>query len=430
MTKILRVLLFTLGVACLSSSSVAEALNSSREVRPEFFGWVIQRAHTKTPWPNVQFGTWRLWDSYLKWSDVEPEPGVYKFDAFDTQIALAAEHGVEPFYTFGQTPRWASRSPDEKHAWGMGAGAMPKDIADWKRYVETIISRYKGRIRTYEVWNEPKYRDLLGKCPGAIFFCGTAEELVALTKVASEAIRRLDPTARLATPGFTDGLHGVKRLDDYLGAGGAKYVDLISFHFYSLEPEEAIGVYRALIQVMKKHGLEKLAVWDTEHGYLIQNQDNKVVAAYNIGPNSVVFSPDDASVMLARVHIIEASLGIERIVWYSWDNARMGVLGVLDNRPSVMADAYAVLRRWLIGSMVSCNDRAESGIMICSLGRAGRQANIYWSVSGSSAAQLNIAGPGKRMVERLLGESIPMNAPQNFEIGKQLILVANDGKPW
>jgi len=243
--------IFFLSVMVFGQPAFSETYTRREVVPAEFFGWIIHRAHTVTPWPTVPFGSWRLWDSYAKWSDIESEPGIFNFDNLDKQVALGAARNKELTYTFGQTPRWASSQPDSKHAWGLGAGSMPKDLEVWRRYVEATSNRFKGKIAFYEVWNEPKYADSTGACRGAIFFCGSPEQLVELTKIASLALRKNDPRARLSSPGFTDGLRGVERLDQYLSAGASKYLDAISFHLYAGQPEEGWAIISALREVLK-----------------------------------------------------------------------------------------------------------------------------------------------------------------------------------
>jgi hypothetical protein len=215
------------------SSNIAAGVNSPQKsfstntfsrispVQKEFFGLIIHRAHITTRWPALAFGSLRLWDSYLKWMDIQPAPNTWNFDNFDRQVELAIGQGVEMIHTLGQTPTWATVTPAERHAYGLGSGGMPHDLANWRTYVAKVASRYRGKIAGYEIWNEPKYSEG-GKCKGTIFFCGSPEDLVKLTEIAYSAIKQADPNALVLSPGFTDGLHGVARLDQYLAAEGGQ----------------------------------------------------------------------------------------------------------------------------------------------------------------------------------------------------------------
>ena len=428
--KCLQLMLLAAAIWLFGAQVNAAEVIRRDPVPANFFGWVIQRAHINTAWPDVPFGTWRLWDSYLKWSDVEPQDGVFKFDAFDQQVNLAEKHGKETIYTFGQTPRWASATPDEKHAWGMGAGSPPVDMQLWKRYVEKVTSRYKGRIAAYEVWNEPKYKDGSGECAGAIFYCGSAAELVTLTAGAAEIVKRIDPNAKLASPGFTDGLKGVARLDEYLAAGGAKFVQAISFHFYALHPEAAFETVRSLRSVMRKHNLQDLPIWDTEHGYIIQNQGKKLEPAYSQGPYSKVFSPEQAADAMARAHFVEAAAGVDRLIWYSWDNIRTGVVGLIDGKPSAFAAGYGLMHGWLVGSNIQCTDAPVGGYWRCTLQRSGRTAEVAWEADVAGGRLFVVPGSGKAWSGKLFGDAVVVEGGQALDLGGVLTIFSMDGRPW
>ena len=72
-----------------------------------FFGMNINHLLTGTPWPDIPFDTLRLWDTYTKWSDLNPSPGTFTWGNLDRQISLAHANGAAVMLTFGGTPPWA-----------------------------------------------------------------------------------------------------------------------------------------------------------------------------------------------------------------------------------------------------------------------------------------------------------------------------------
>ncbi len=121
-----------------------------------FFGMHIHFAAWNTPWPKVPFATWRLWDSSVMWSEIQPQRGVYSWDLLDSLVNLAEKHGVEPALTLGMTPTWASARPSDGSDYGpQTSAAEPANMQDWVDYVTAVATRYKGRIHCYEMWNEP-----------------------------------------------------------------------------------------------------------------------------------------------------------------------------------------------------------------------------------------------------------------------------------
>ena len=93
------------------------------------------------------------------WAELEPAKGVWNWGGLDNFVAAAQEHGVSDILlNLGQSPRWASSSPETAgHMYGTPAltPAPPANIQDWRDYVTAVAQRYKGRIRYYEIWNEP-----------------------------------------------------------------------------------------------------------------------------------------------------------------------------------------------------------------------------------------------------------------------------------
>src|SRR5580658_6509043 len=93
--------------------------------------------------------------------------------------------------------------------------AEPANLDDWRTYVRTVVSRYKGRIEAYEIWNEPNLRD---------FWTGTLDQMLTLTKEASQIIHSVDPKALVVSPSATAD-YGIPWLSEFLNKGGGQYVD-------------------------------------------------------------------------------------------------------------------------------------------------------------------------------------------------------------
>lgn len=410
-----------LGVA---GSGQAAVFERKQPVAPAFFGLILHRAHTTTPWPETRFGSWMLWDSYLKWSDLEPAEGDWRFDAFDRQVQLGSQHGVELVYTLGQTPAWASAQPAQRFAYGPGTGAMPRDPARFADYVARVAARYKGRIAAYQVWNEPKL-GVPGSCGGVVFFCGTVDDLALLTRLAREQLQRHDPEARLFSPAFTGGKAGVDMLDRYLATGAGRWLDGVGFHFYDSLPERMLVTLAQLRAVLARHGLQALPVWDTEVGVLVQDEAGSIVPQHDAGVFSRVLSDTDAGAFLARVLLLQAAAGIDRVHWYAWDNQRMGLMQQRSGKPNAAGVAYGVVQRWLVGASIRCEDERGS-LWTCTLQRDGREASVRWRADGASLPAWGRPG----QVQRLDGTVTPIAAGSVAPAGPGPMLFVADGKAW
>ena len=346
-----------LGAAVASSTVPADAGGPARAIERTFFGLHIFLPRQIPQWPDVGFGTWRLWDTAgTTWTAINPQRDRWNFDALDDAVARAERGGVDALLTLGQTPRWASSDPDRPGPHGAGSSAPPRDIADWVRYVEVVALRYKGRIRAYEIWNEPRIAGL-DRRHDSQFFHGSAADLVALTKAAQEVIKRVDPQALVASPGFDGEELGERRVAAYFEAGGLCCFDVMSMHFYphsaDIAPETLPRRVARLRALMARHGVNR-PIWNTEFGYLHAQAGADVRPLQPSGFLSVVLPPDLARAYLLRSFILGAGAGIERFYWFAWDAHSAGLISARPNRrPTSAAAAYRSLVDWLVGGRVS-----------------------------------------------------------------------------
>lgn len=353
-------LALTFGVLLVCASETTSLAATEPRVPPTFFGMHILRAADGTRWPSTAVPAWRLWDSQVKWPDLEPSKGQWRFDKLDKYVALAEQHNIEILLPLGTTPQWASSLPNVKSGWqAPGFTASPADMKDWQTYVRQVVTRYKGRIRGYEIWNEPNLKQ---------FWIGSTDQLVTMTKDAHDIIKSIDPEAILVSPAATGG-PGVSWLADFLSKGGGRYVDVIGYHFYVFPqpPEAILPLVQKVKQAMKDNGAEDRPIWDTELGWAAPKPfpSDELAAAY-----------------LARSYILNWSAGIQRVFWYAWDNRNWVTIKTTDAdnetvRPA--GEAYSTIQKWLSGaSMDACNESAGQ-VWTCQLHRANQSQWIVWT---------------------------------------------------
>lgn len=312
-----------------------------------------------TSWPNVSFRSWRLWDAGVDWSELEPAKDQWQFELLDKYVDLARRHDVEILLTLGQTPAWASTRPNEKKAYQSGNAAEPRSLDDWRNYVRTVATRYKGSIRAYEIWNEPNLK---------IFYTGTIQDMSVLTREAFTVLKKVDPSILVVSASVTGDF---RWLGEYLGAGAAKYIDVVGFHFYTAgSPEEVVGLARRVKQVMTDNGIPAKPLWNTEGGW-------------GRTSSAKVFSSDNqAAAYVARSYILDWVTGISRFYWYAWDNfwwVTLNMTGPDRQTEKPAAQAYRVTQRWLVGAvMKSCQTNTE-GTWQCELDRGGSRNVIVWN---------------------------------------------------
>lgn len=423
---LLRALLAGITLAISLSACAVQPDTAQAPVPPTYFGLHIHRAvqtqpwlphgDKLTPWPAVKFGSWRLWDAYVAWPSLEPERGKWNFSTLDKYVAMARLTGVELLLPLGLSPAWASARPEEPSGYRPGNAAEPRDIEDWRNYVHTVASRYKGRIRVYELWNEVNYPH---------FYSGSPEKLLDLARVAYETIKAIDPAAIVVSPSVTGGGRHLKWFDGYLAKGGGNYADVIGYHFYVPKdaPEAMLPLIREVQGIMRKHGQGHKPLWNTETGWWIANRVESA-RTKAVNPDWRKLDGDLAAAYVARALILARAEGVGRFYWYAWDNIDMGMIeaGSLELKPA--AKAYDSVARWLVGGVLHGCER-NGHIWTCTLAHdSGALARLLWSAG--DPFELSVPGSwGVSAIERLDGSISPIVGGK-IRIGPAPVLLASN----
>lgn len=385
---------------CVFAADQNKLVPPSQQIPSTLFGMHIHRAGSSTPWPSVPVPERRLWDARVTWPDIEPSKGQWRFGTLDNCLVMAQEHDQDLLMTLGLTPRWASARPQEPSGYQPGFAAEPVDIQDWRTFVTAVATRYKGRIHNYEIWNEPNLKQ---------FWSGSVDQLLALTREASQIIHNIDPQAIVVSPPATSG-YGVKWLTEFLSKGGGQYVDVIGYHFYVADqpPEAIVPVIRQVQQTMADNGVGNKPIWDTEAGWF--------------KPNPFP-SPELGAGYVARSFILNWAAGVPRFYWYSWDNHKMTIQMTEDDDTTLTpaGRAYGIIQKWLIGArMDSCNQDADN-TWTCQLSRDGVHQWIVWNPDVKKTISVPSSWHPKNVTPLL--EETHAWAGSSLEIGPLPVLV-------
>ncbi len=155
----------------------------SKHSNPARFSFEFMGMHTLSPtrhWPALPFGSVR--PAGVSWGALEPARGQYDWHSLDTWVSESQKHNVQLDYVFVNTPLWASTRPNEPCIGKRVGCAAPPNLTDWEDFVQTLVKRYKGRISSYELWNEPN---------GSGFWTGSLPQMVELAARAYPIINQL-----------------------------------------------------------------------------------------------------------------------------------------------------------------------------------------------------------------------------------------------
>jgi hypothetical protein len=135
------------------------------------FHWIRQQF----PWEDIEIAG--------KGNYVDPKWNVSTWEKYDRIVDLAEKHGLEIIARLDTPPAW-SRSMGNAEGWTL---APPDNYEDFGDFVYTVVSRYKGRIRYYQIWNEPNIFPEWGDQPA------DPAGYVELLKVAYRRAKEADP---------------------------------------------------------------------------------------------------------------------------------------------------------------------------------------------------------------------------------------------
>lgn len=382
-----------------------------------FFGMHIHSLAPGTPWPDsvvpsVQFGGLRLWDSGTGWAEMNTSAGVCDFSHMDSWLTEAQQNNVNVLYNLGRTPNWASSKPSDSscsYAYTSsddGQCDPPYDLNPdgtgtddiWIGWVTSVVSRYKGKVKYYEIWNEWNISN---------FWTGTPQQLVRLTQDAYCVIKGapasgcnpnstfkggtgLDPSAQIITPSSVgSGTSSsqldaaAKNMDIFLnqsqagGMGPGSFVNIIGFHCYV--STKTIGDYpipeNAPIvdnNVAGVPGVQGKPLFCTEGGWGDASEEGFT-------------DPDLQAAFLARYYLVQNSTSIQRVYWYAWDTTSndIALWSVTDTTPAAIA--YGEVYKWITGATQSGACSVNGTIYTCAYTRGSYQALAVWdSNTGSS----------------------------------------------
>ena len=189
------------------------------------FHWIRQ----EFPWEDIEI------HGKDDFEDRRHEPYRSAWEKYDHIVDLAGKYDLEVIARLSYPPAWTRALTDT-----IGTRAPPDDLADWGDYVYTVVSRYRGQARYYQLWNEPNIYPEWGEQP---------VDPEGYTQLLCEGYRRakdadpdavilsgaLAPTVSLHPgPGPALGLSEFVFLQRMYDAGAAECFDILAVNDYML----------------------------------------------------------------------------------------------------------------------------------------------------------------------------------------------------
>lgn len=193
------------------------------------FHWLRQ----EFPWEDIEI------HGKGDFEDRRHEPHRSAWEKYDHIVDTAEAYGMELIVRLSNPPAWTRAQGEGEN--NVDTFAPPDDVQDFADFVHAVVSRYKGRIRYYQLWNEPNIYPEWGSYPIS------PEAYVELLKAGAEAARAADPdvviiAGALAStinlqpddPPPGNSLNDLLFLQRMYDAGAAPYFDIMAMQGYGL----------------------------------------------------------------------------------------------------------------------------------------------------------------------------------------------------
>jgi polysaccharide biosynthesis protein PslG len=396
--------------AAVSSDSSVQLIRPSEvghvPIPASYFGMTV--LHLNLGWPSVPFGALGKNGAPGEWISVEKRKGQFDWREIDRYAEAAEGHGMGFFFSSGFVPEWAAAEKSSCRQANFDrevsmCTSMVANIRDWDNFVTALVTRYKGRIHIYDLWNEPWNQNI---------FTSSVPDMATLTTHMHDIIRSIDPSAVIVAPAPTP--H--RWLDGYLAAGGVRSADVYSVHGYTtnmdLDTAEVSQAWKSepLKAILARYGLADKPIWDTEGSW--GNQGRRAIK-----------DPDLQAAFVARAYLLHWAAGITRYYWYAWDEPNWGTLWDRQTGLRKPGVAYGQVYNWMVGATMTrlCEERGGD-TWNCEFSRpGGYAAEAVWNTSGGKSYSV----PSKFTQFRDLDGNIVKVSSGSVEIGLKPILLEN-----
>lgn len=191
------------------------------------FTWLRQ----EFPWEDIEI------HGKGDFEDRRHEPYRSAWEKYDQIVDLAEKYDMTLIVRLSNPPAWTRAQGD-----AVGEKAPPDNYADFADFVAAVVERYRGRIRHYQLWNEPNTHREWGD------YALSPEDYTELLRVSAGAARQADPevvviaAAMAATidlqpdtqPAINNSLNDLLYLQRMYDAGAAAYFDIGAVQGYGL----------------------------------------------------------------------------------------------------------------------------------------------------------------------------------------------------
>jgi len=243
---------------------------------------------------------------HVDWGALEPEQGKWTWDVLDKQMDYLTEHHAIYGGTFMGNAKWNKLDKP---------GTLPvNNLAGWSAYVTAVVQHVNGRIKRWEVWNEP---------PNGTGRDQTPADYAKLMIATYDAAKKADPTCLVGLAAKS--VH-INYLEQVIKAGAKDHFDCITLHPYEVlngiaDHVGTEAVFMHIVPTLRK----MLAVQNPEKA-------NVPVILTELGCDAKRKGDDTQAHALVKAYTMGIAQGMACIQWFEGRDGDSGPMGLLDGK--------------------------------------------------------------------------------------------------
>ena len=271
---------------------------------------------------------WSAAQPYASFSDIPGDQSLSEFEngpggrpityaATDAVVAAAARRGLTVLPTILYAPKWDARKNPS------GGVATPQNVTSYAQYAAALVQRYgpggsfwtanpdipARPVRMWQIWNEPNIPFYWPQPFGKSY--------VALLRAAHDAIKHVDPQAKLVLGALTN--YAWKSIGQIYAASGVRSLfDLVAVNGFTQNPANDILYLRFMRRALdhfkdgRKPVLDTEFSWPSGRGSAQRDQQKYDFDTTRRGQASYISS------FMSMAGSQRTKLGLAGIYYYDW----------------------------------------------------------------------------------------------------------------
>ena len=256
---------------------------------------------------------------HTDWGALEPEPGKWAWGPLDEQMKFLDGHKFVYGAILAGNPKWNTKD---------APGTLPvHNLPGWSNYVSELAKHVKGKVKRFEVWNEPP--NFTGKDQ-------TPADYAKLVVASYDALKAVDPTYLV---GLAAKSAHVNYLEQVIRAGAKDHFDYVVLHPYEVldgvaDDAGSESVYMHIVPTVRKMlAAQNPVKADVPVIFTELGSDAKRGA-------------DRQAHALVKDYTMGIAQGVECIQWFEGRDGDSGPMGLLDDKGKPRP-AYAAMGRMI-----------------------------------------------------------------------------------